>query len=97
MRTVLSSEAERRNLPFGWKTRARTQLSCPICLWMRLRMDKGYRERRRKRRTSVRMHCPDEVSHKRIVLSRDPVARYAPGDFAFSSLNAVWRLVQSRF
>jgi hypothetical protein len=28
-RTVLSSEAERRYLPEGWKARARTQLSCP--------------------------------------------------------------------
>lgn len=30
MRSVLSSEAERRYLPEGWKTSARTQLSCPI-------------------------------------------------------------------
>lgn len=29
VRMVLSSEAERRNLPLGWKTRARTQLSWP--------------------------------------------------------------------
>ena len=31
IRIVLSSDAESRKRPDGWKTRARTQLSCPTC------------------------------------------------------------------
>jgi len=31
-RIVLSSEDESKNFPPGWNARARTQLSCPVCL-----------------------------------------------------------------
>lgn len=82
VRIVLSSEAERRNLPDGWKTSARTQLSSASEAG--LSVDSSCAEgdhHEDVRPTSVLRHCPLTASHSLIVLSREPVAAKAPTTF----------------
>ena len=91
---VLSSDAERRYLPDGWKTSARIQLSCPVYCTLGQPSPSLVRTTRASTRhgglTKVRRHWPVWESHRRIDLSLDPVATNAPGDFELHSPPAFW-------